>query len=117
MRSNKSGLASDMVNSAPRLGSNAKAETSLLLFKYCLTKRASLGWCPSNCKALSSLSKVKYPSLFMALNTPTRVTCCCTVSPVGVSTSRSEEHTSELQSRPHLVCRLLLEKKKKKKKK
>src|SRR3989442_10245606 len=28
-------------------------------------------------------------------------------------TVRSEEHTSELQSRPHLVCRLLLEKKKK----
>src|SRR5690554_7048444 len=28
---------------------------------------------------------------------------------------RSEEHTSELQSRPHLVCRLLLEKKNKKK--
>src|SRR5436305_15117142 len=27
-------------------------------------------------------------------------------------TGRSEEHTSELQSRPHLVCRLLLEKKK-----
>src|SRR5215813_10315989 len=32
-------------------------------------------------------------------------------APVG----RSEEHTSELQSRPHLVCRLLLEKKKTKK--
>src|SRR5436309_11829797 len=31
--------------------------------------------------------------------------------------SRSEEHTSELQSRENLVCRLLLEKKKKKKKK
>src|SRR6266481_8324128 len=30
---------------------------------------------------------------------------------------RSEEHTSELQSQFHLVCRLLLEKKKKKKKK
>src|SRR2546429_5477062 len=29
------------------------------------------------------------------------------------STQRSEEHTSELQSRLHLVCRLLLEKKKK----
>src|SRR5690606_39359775 len=29
------------------------------------------------------------------------------------STSRSEEHTSELQSRENLVCRLLLEKKKK----
>src|SRR5947199_5073755 len=34
----------------------------------------------------------------------------------GAQTSRSEEHTSELQSLRHLVCRLLLEKKKKKKK-
>src|SRR3712207_8330394 len=32
---------------------------------------------------------------------------CCTAEP------RSEEHTSELQSRQYLVCRLLLEKKKK----
>src|SRR6266436_10335264 len=40
-------------------------------------------------------------------SSPTRWTrCFC---------SRSEEHTSELQSRLHLVCRLLLEKKKKKK--
>src|SRR3712207_7997075 len=31
-----------------------------------------------------------------------------------MSVSRSEEHTSELQSRQYLVCRLLLEKKKKK---
>src|SRR5690606_41502141 len=31
----------------------------------------------------------------------------------GRSTPRSEEHTSELQSRENLVCRLLLEKKKK----
>src|SRR5436305_9777665 len=29
----------------------------------------------------------------------------------GAELPRSEEHTSELQSRPHLVCRLLLEKK------
>src|SRR2546422_5904074 len=33
--------------------------------------------------------------------------------PDGRSMTRSEEHTSELQSRLHLVCRLLLEKKKK----
>src|SRR5690554_7316960 len=33
---------------------------------------------------------------------------------LGQRLGRSEEHTSELQSRPHLVCRLLLEKKKKK---
>src|SRR5437899_5742524 len=32
----------------------------------------------------------------------------------GTSEQRSEEHTSELQSLRHLVCRLLLEKKKKK---
>src|SRR5687768_18031919 len=32
----------------------------------------------------------------------------------GSPAARSEEHTSELQSRLHLVCRLLLEKKKKK---
>src|SRR5690554_3538373 len=31
---------------------------------------------------------------------------------VNIYNHRSEEHTSELQSRPHLVCRLLLEKKK-----
>src|SRR2546422_6030492 len=34
----------------------------------------------------------------------------------GAMNQRSEEHTSELQSRLHLVCRLLLEKKKKTKK-
>src|SRR2546422_10541088 len=34
-------------------------------------------------------------------------------SPVPCGPLRSEEHTSELQSRLHLVCRLLLEKKKK----
>src|SRR3989442_5704425 len=32
--------------------------------------------------------------------------------PPNTPVKRSEEHTSELQSRPHLVCRLLLEKKK-----
>src|SRR5690554_5028268 len=44
------------------------------------------------------------PELFLDLHGLTRA-------------QRSEEHTSELQSRPHLVCRLLLEKKKKNKKK
>src|SRR3989442_15884801 len=54
--------------------------------------------------------------------------CCRSCGPYEIShplrlgrehspeTKRSEEHTSELQSRPHLVCRLLLEKKKKNKK-
>src|SRR3989449_7810403 len=39
-------------------------------------------------------------------------TACGTEVPVARSALRSEEHTSELQSRLHLVCRLLLEKKK-----
>src|SRR3989442_11904709 len=34
------------------------------------------------------------------------------LDPESAHACRSEEHTSELQSRPHLVCRLLLEKKK-----
>src|SRR5690349_24180895 len=41
--------------------------------------------------------------------------CACAHSCIGITASRSEGHTSELQSRRDLVCRLLLEKKKKKK--
>src|SRR3712207_7234236 len=37
------------------------------------------------------------------------------LAPVARPARRSEEHTSELQSRQYLVCRLLLEKKKKQK--
>src|SRR2546429_7168833 len=45
-----------------------------------------------------------------------RVSSASRVRPAGTletRRTRSEEHTSELQSRLHLVCRLLLEKKKK----
>src|SRR5439155_23093904 len=45
---------------------------------------------------------------------PRQVHSCVRVHSEIVHRSRSEEHTSELQSRGHLVCRLLLEKKKKK---
>src|SRR6267143_6545696 len=49
----------------------------------------------------------------------TRQATWCTVPapPAPCTKPRSEEHTSELQSQFHLVCRLLLEKKKKKKEK
>src|SRR2546422_4083191 len=51
------------------------------------------------------------------LSGPISKSCSCHTSetPSGANESlvkRSEEHTSELQSRLHLVCRLLLEKKK-----
>src|SRR5258705_2470403 len=48
---------------------------------------------------------------------PTRERIVVPPEPVradAITSSRSEEHTSELQSLRHLVCRLLLEKKKKK---
>src|SRR5215813_14946759 len=41
-----------------------------------------------------------------------RITGYSFAEAAGRNCRRSEEHTSELQSRPHLVCRLLLEKKK-----
>src|SRR6267143_7167734 len=45
-----------------------------------------------------------------------RITSCCwtawSTSSAPCAACRSEEHTSELQSQFHLVCRLLLEKKK-----
>src|SRR6476620_12326055 len=54
-----------------------------------------------------------YTTLFRSA----RRRCRCAPSPArhrAPATRRSEEHTSELQSRQYLVCRLLLEKKKKK---
>src|SRR5207249_11666792 len=61
-----------------------------------------------------------------SISTPRQATMCWPMTPPtraatsrprpGCSPSRSEEHTSELQSRFDLVCRLLLEKKKKKNK-
>src|SRR5690554_8227720 len=42
------------------------------------------------------------------------VNCEKKAASTALNLMRSEEHTSELQSRPHLVCRLLLEKKKQK---
>src|SRR3989442_11822452 len=57
-----------------------------------------------------------YTTLFRSTTSP----CWAVSRMVSMMTARrasvlrSEEHTSELQSRPHLVCRLLLEKKKKK---
>src|SRR5215813_8799853 len=53
-----------------------------------------------------------YTTLFRS-SAPWATATTCSVPSTGWSTAgRSEEHTSELQSRPHLVCRLLLEKKK-----
>src|SRR5690349_23079527 len=62
-----------------------------------------------------------YTTLFRSKPSVPRCSRCsrlrtATGSTRSSSPARSEEHTSELQSRRDLVCRLLLEKKKKKKK-
>src|SRR5690606_39345908 len=55
----------------------------------------------------ASVSDRRTPSTSSASS---RGSVCCW-RPASASVSRSEEHTSELQSRENLVCRLLLEKK------
>src|SRR5690606_42026517 len=56
----------------------------------------------------------QYPSVGNSpgLQRPAGPCARCLRHPVRVPALRSEEHTSELQSRENLVCRLLLEKKK-----
>src|SRR6185503_20755856 len=53
-----------------------------------------------------------YTTLFRSRALPAPPARGCDSPDLPTSRSRSEEHTSELQSRLHLVCRLLLEKKK-----
>src|SRR2546429_6512147 len=59
-----------------------------------------------------------YTTLFRSVTQPAPLTVQNGVAKPGLPKTgkRSEEHTSELQSRLHLVCRLLLEKKKNKEK-
>src|SRR5699024_12008939 len=74
--------------------------SSDLSFSSCLI---SLNCGTSSCWLKSSVSVAWL--LCTSFTTASRSVCGCT-------SSRSEEHTSELQSRFDLVCRLLLEKKK-----
>src|SRR5437588_5630899 len=56
-----------------------------------------------------------YTTLFRSSRSSRCPTACAPPRSARSTRSRSEEHTSELQSHSDLVCRLLLEKKKKKK--
>src|SRR5690625_6702087 len=66
------------------------------LFPYTTLFRSNCGWSAPNPVIPRTLITTGFSSSF------------------GPILTRSEEHTSELQSRGHLVCRLLLEKKKNK---
>src|SRR5690554_7779258 len=64
----------------------------------------------------SEIRLLTVSTILTAVMSALKRNCNCWVEASAVcsfsSIHRSEEHTSELQSRPHLVCRLLLEKKK-----
>src|SRR5690625_6036050 len=80
-----------------------------------LGKKTNLqaGW--SFCYLLFSISSTNKESsshLSIFASNAASTSCCSLYRFCTFSKSRSEEHTSELQSRGHLVCRLLLEKKK-----
>src|SRR3989442_8514277 len=71
----------------------------------------------SGVQACKALREEGYKVILINSNPATIMTDPATadvtyIEPITWQTVRSEEHTSELQSRPHLVCRLLLEKKK-----
>src|SRR5690554_7814451 len=83
-----------------------------------LTGLKAESWMETNRELMNALRSQSMSttmiSLFVAVSVALGIASVLSVSVVQ-RTRRSEEHTSELQSRPHLVCRLLLEKKKKKK--
>src|SRR5436309_10033990 len=81
--------------------------SSLLFFKLYLNHRDLHSFPTRRSSDLASFLHVVYNAWGRALPLGLRV---CPTHPRA--TSRSEEHTSELQSRENLVCRLLLEKKK-----
>src|SRR5216684_6106773 len=93
--------------------------SALVFINYCppsvcplTSSSARLGRCPFPCARHARPSRMPLPVPRWARPHPTACSSRTWRSLRSLRT-RSEEHTSELQSRLHLVCRLLLEKKKK----
>src|SRR2546422_7486610 len=95
---------SSKINSAPR---------SLVTSRHALRNAgAATRTPPSPCTGSTNTAAVLADTADANTSTSLNGTCR---KPSGRGSKRSEEHTSELRSRLHLVCRLLLEKKKKNK--
>src|SRR5690625_6240207 len=90
------------------LRSSCSRRRALLLFS--LAQASLPRWRAACLRRWSSPRKT--PILRLQLRKPFTAKASESI-PARMSSARSEEHTSELQSRGHLVCRLLLEKKKK----
>src|SRR5260370_23869906 len=88
------------------------------LFPYTTLFRSSVSWRSTSASAWSRLTWEATAQLASARAAVSRSRCLASSarwrrSAVNCPVTRSEEHTSELQSHLNLVCRLLLEKKKK----
>src|SRR2546422_8288060 len=90
-------------------------------FSLCRLERSCTSWisfCTSTASSALANGPQKSPSTCCHARSPSSTlsssSSICAVNPTSNTSGneRSEEHTSELQSRLHLVCRLLLEKKK-----
>src|SRR2546430_8719990 len=77
------------------------------LFPYTTLFRSARGRAARFVAVLEPLARPRVPSPARRQSRPSGV------ARMSAAASRSEEHTSELQSQSNLVCRLLLEKKKK----
>src|SRR3712207_6869156 len=82
------------------------------LFPYTTLFRSILVFIFRKASSLNCVDDLKPSILSFDLKTPPRDYAPIVVTVCKVMNIRSEEHTSELQSRQYLVCRLLLEKKK-----
>src|SRR5690348_18366688 len=80
------------------------------LFPYTTLFRSHKDWPPSKASARTAASPDRETRAANEHSAARRARAPRRARPLG---HRSEEHTSELQSPVHLVCRLLLEKKKK----
>src|SRR5690349_24360504 len=78
----------------------------ILRLEFCMT--SSSRWCCASSDCRNSASRCARISVFRLDDDSASRRACS----IACWTTRSEEHTSELQSRRDLVCRLLLEKKK-----
>src|SRR5256884_990184 len=101
-------LSSSRVARSPRrpssaVGKKVSESSGISVSSGSRSARTVISWVPSR-KNVPKRHKTHLPAL-LAVGFKTQSARCLYL--------RSEEHTSELQSRLHLVCRLLLEKKKK----
>src|SRR2546421_4903095 len=87
--------------------------TLKMLVRACQEFGSRLDSTPSLTSANDFLRRRKIDGIIIDLQVPGALEFIATVRNSNSNRTRSEEHTSELQSRSDLVCRLLLEKKKK----